>query len=459
MSKETEANAEGALVVGADGTTSWWLPRAAAVAEVRVPVAVGVEFSVDAGDPTLVLGWSAAADADLAMLSEVFGDAGLVDRIRALRDGDRRIVVEKPPALTRPWVRFATVAAVRQRAVRPLHEGALLLDLAAAASGIGNGEAAAHVFGLAAPSLLALGEGCLVGDIRGGAATELVDIAQAAATALAGTAWAQDVHALATRLQEEVSEVPDVFIDDLVGAFSADIWVADVSTPSSVLNPEFVDPALVPARILSWAGAGKPEVFVEMHAGYVIVTATLAQRVDDRTLEANQLLAYAARREDGGLVATVPMTVAGRTVKAALAVGDDLDHLSFGIFHADSDLDDVRADPTGRLMVEVDREMADAFAYQRGALAVLHRTSIGDDQSAALEAREGAVNEALAASGRALSLVMEGLDRGIDDEDTREHFESRVEAIEAFETNLERGEIPSGAEPLLAELLPTGAIE
>ena len=459
MSNDTEAGAEGALVVGADGTTSWWLPRAAAVAEVRVRVADGVEFSVDAGDPTLVLAWSAAAAADLGSLDQVFTDAGLVDRLRALRDGDDRVVIEEAPVLTRPWVRSATVAAVRQCEVRPLHEGALLLDLAAAMSDVGNAEAAAHVFGLAAPSLLALGEECLAGEIRGGAATELVDIAQAAATALAGTAWAQDVHALATRLHEEVSEVPDVFVGNLVGAMSADIWVAGVATPSSVLNPQFVDPALVPARILSWPGAGKHEVFIEVHDGYVIVTATLAQRVDDRTLEANQLLAYAARREDGGLVATAPMTVAGRTVKAALAVDDDLGQLSFGICHADSDLDDLRADPAGRLMVEVDREMADAFACQRAAFAVLHRTSIGDDQSAALEAREGTVNEALAASGRALTLVLDELGRGIDDDDVREQFESRAEAIEAFETKLERGGIVNGAEPLLAELLPVGAIE
>jgi hypothetical protein len=458
MSNETETVAEGALVVDADGTTSWWLPSVAAVAEVRLPVADGVELAVDAADPTLVLAWAAAPGAEIDSLAGVFVDGSLVDRVRALRAGGEQVVVEDAPILTRPWVRMATVAAVRQCAVLPLNEGALLLDLASATSGVGYAEAAAHVFGLAAPVLMALGEQCLATEIRGGAASQLVEIAQVADAALAGTAWADDVHALAARLREEVSEIPDVFAFDFAGALVADIWTADGSTPSGVLTPEFVDPGLVPARILSWPGAAKHEVFVELHDGYVVVTAALAYRVDERTLEANQLLAFAARRDDGALVATAPMTVTGGTVSAALPVDGDADGLAFGIFHADSDLDDLRVDRVGRMMVEVDREMADAFVYQRAAVTALHRTSLDDDQSAALRAGKRNTREAKAAAGRALSILSTAFADG-GDGDVRELIEARVSVIDRHRANIDDNEVPAGSEPLLAELLPSGPHE
>ncbi|NVN49156.1 hypothetical protein [Mycolicibacterium hippocampi] len=459
MSKETQTAAEGALVVDSDGTTSWWLPRVAAVAEVRLPVADGVELAVDAADPTLVLAWAAAPGAEIESLAGVFADAGLVDRVRALRGGGEQVVVENAPTLTRPWVRMATVAAVRQCAVLPLHEGALLLDLASATSGVGHAEAAAHVFGLAAPVLLALGEQCLAREIRGGAATELVEIAQVADAALAGTAWADDVHALAARLREEVSEIPDVFAFDFAGAVRADIDGPSVLMPVAVKTLEFVDPTLVPARILAWRGAAERELIIEVHDDHVVVSASLADGIDDRTLEANQLLAYAARLEDGGLIASSPMTVHDHTVSAALPIVGGDQAVSFGIIHADGDFDDVRVDAVGRDLLRVDRQMVDAFGDQRAAVAELHRTSLLDDQTEALDASTRYIRAAKAAAGDALTRLEERLDASIDDVDVRELIEARVAAVEAFEIRVERRAVSAGTEPLLAELVSRSGAE
>ena len=377
-----DTTGDGLLVVDDTGTVSWWSARPAAVAPVDVTIGPGAVVQVDASYPAQVLNWILAPGADPAVLATAVGDPDLAATITALAGAGEGTTPMAAPQLTPPWARRAEVAAVTRWTMRPLHEGALMLDDAASEYRTGNTLAASRLFALASPTLFDLGEQCLDGTIRGGPAGELREITRIAEHATTGTGWGPEVLALAAALQDH-SDLDDdwalaalLTTQDLSSA-DATRGVSDWgSTGTEVsITTTALDPHTVPPRILGWSGAETYELLVEYRedADTVTVTATLAATVDPLCLEAQQLLAYAADRATGAVTACAPMQVQGRAVVATLPCrGRHPDTLHIGVYYVDTELDELRPDELGQLLTDVDRRMLEAWNHHRTALAAVH---------------------------------------------------------------------------------------
>ncbi|WP_071289064.1 hypothetical protein [Mycolicibacterium llatzerense] len=454
---------KGVLVIHPDGAAAWWSPLPPAVASVHVAVGTGAVVEVDAADPSLVVGWGLQAGGDVQALSGAFDDAQLAAHLRLLADTGQDVFAKSAPALTEAWVRRANVAAVAQCTHRPVHESALLLDQASADHATGRTTLATSLFQMAAPSLLDLGEDCLAGQITGGAATDIARIAGEASQVLSGSGWAPDVAELADQLQADIEPFSDtdagiLALFDQLEAATRDMAAAHMSRTETTDKEYFIDPAAVPARLLAWAGGATRDLRMTNAAGsnQFVISAKLAASVDERSVELGELLAYAADKNTGELVAVAPMRVEDRTVTATVIYDGPAAELTFGVYHADTDVKTLRLDELGLLLVRVDRRMLDAYQDHRLALAAIHE----GDVISAVDEMEAKRDRHLAEAGRAAGEAADLLDDYLDDHDVDSDVEvllqRRRQAITAYGDGLAAGRLssPPGAEPLLSELLP-----
>lgn len=452
----TAAQQKGILVVHADGAASWWSRLVPAVAAVTVPVGPGAAVQVDAAHPERVLAWSVDVDGDMVALARALGDPDLVDRTRVLTSDAGEVYLDDVPLLTDPWTRRATVAVVDRCTVRPIAEGALLLDWAESAYTTGKFGDAERLFAAAAPTLMMLGEQCVDGLLAGGVAADVTRVAAVAAEALASHGWGPDIRALSQRLTDELN--PPVEYGTASLLLSDWVTAADVEThlgggvPSAV-HPAYVDPEAVPQRLLAWTGADHADLIVEIDSGKsALVSVLLEASADMRSPEAAQMMAYAAE-SDGTLVAVAPMHVEGRSLTAVLTppARDEMT-LVFGIYDADIDPTRLRNDATGQVLIEVDRWMRDAFTRHRYAQALSYASSAEDLEEARARQRTHLGIARTAADNAMEILESEGLKPGVD-QAVAALLMRRRDAIKSYRDSMVP-ETPAAVwRPLLAEIV------
>ncbi|AFU00065.1 hypothetical protein [Nocardia brasiliensis] len=457
----------------------WRSASVAAVAEVTVAVGPGVSVTVDAADPGTVLAWSVAAQADPAPLAGACTDdvTALVAQVRA----GLGTAADTPLRLRPAWTRRALIAAVSQRFPVPLHEGALLLDAAAADQGVGHSALAAVTLGWAAPVLDALATASLTGELTGAAVATLNDVAQQCKRAAAGVDVGTDVTAIADQLARRQAADAERRLGPLLewlarsgdsaSAFTLGGDTDPGGTPAGL--PEEVDLLAVPARILRWAGSREPEIRVlsATRAGdggheTARVQVPLADQVDTLCREAGVLRAYAADGQSGRLLCTATMQVRDRIlvgdIRFRRRYGDDP---VFGVFSAELGPGVLRCTPTGRALRSIDRLMIDAWSAHRGAVAAAAATD-PDAPDAIQEQLRGRAEGMLV---RARSLTNNALDRlevlaarvSPDDELLGDQLDARLDAIDGYISTLEGSalHLAPGTEPLLAEQVPADDAE
>jgi hypothetical protein len=345
--------------------------------------------------------------------------------------------------------------------VRPINTSALMLDRAAADHASGLTQRAATLFDAMVPTLLDLGEECLAGAIVGGAATDITRLVELAAQVLADSEWQPELTALAERLENE-SALSDEVVADALASWDEQqpAYAGALAGAFSASGNErmfFLDPNVVPARLLAWHGANAPDLRVTWQPGSdrATVSAALAPSADSRSTEARELIAYAADADGDTVVAIAPMNVQDRGVTATVVCsGHNIERLRFGIYHAASDVTALRLDPAGQTLVMVDRFMRDAFSHHRFAMAAIHELAPNADIEAMESKRNSHLSSAKSAADDASKAIAELLERADVGQDTTELLNRRKAAIDAYRDSLGSAEIPSvGAASLLSELL------
>ncbi|MEH6807070.1 MAG: hypothetical protein V7697_28925 [Rhodococcus erythropolis] len=463
----------GVLTVDSAGWVSWWSTTVPVWAAVELSVGRGVAIEVDAAEPTTVLSWACRPDADISVLGSVFVDAELPARIEQLRSSGNMFAEEAPPRLSDAWARLALVSTASRWLMSPVHEGALMLDEASSHQLAGNTSAAARLFALAAPSLIALGEDCAEGFYADFVSAEVRAVLNVAGDAMAGSALGNQALELAIRLGEptaisdgDIASLLDAW--DLATAVSTGelalthgLGAADNSASDLQIDTAFIDPRLIPPRILAWHGAHDPDLLIQykQHDDVAIVSASLADGVDPWALEANQMLAYSLTADTGKLQYCIPMVPQGRVLTAPVPCnGLDPDDLQFGILYAGTDLDTLRTGKVGRDLIEIDRIMVDAWNHERISLAPLSTVSAHSDAAAIAEAQRihrGRIRKAADLASDAESKLRRLLDR-LEDVDSRaERLQAQLQSVGQYRDRLSStaGEQPNQNQPLLAELL------
>src|SRR5690606_18856147 len=128
---------------------------------------------------------------------------------------------------------------------------------------------------------------------------------------------------------------------------------------------------------------------VEHHPATALVhlSASLLPGVDPFCREVTDLLAYAADREAGALLAVTAVAVAsGRVVAELPSAGHDPATLHFGLFAADVAPSAPGAGPLGRGRVGSDRAMTGAWSRRRAAMASLASVRAGAGEAELTEA-------------------------------------------------------------------------
>lgn len=376
------ADIRGVLRTGTDGSLHWQSERVAAIAPVEFALGAGGVATIDAAVPRLPLSWSLTAEADPAVLTNAVAGQELADVIDSVRQARTETQVVAAPVLTERWAHYAVVAAVARWTLQPVHQGALLIDRAVAAAGVGRDAEAATLFIFADDALLDLCLRCLDGEMH----TAVVDLVRAAVQAAEHAGIRGAWRPYAAEL-ESLTTLDDAVIHEQLTQWQQADSPATAPGRAGVMNAEIedetrdsalVDIRSVPPRILAWSGANEPELLIEHDSAQdvFVVTAFLASGADPRCREVRRMLAYAAERESGALVATAPLRLDGGSLVAALpADGHRLAGLSFGVLEADTDVRALRTDPLGRRLAELDRTVVEAWGLHRSAQAALYTVS------------------------------------------------------------------------------------
>ncbi|WP_019931252.1 hypothetical protein [Nocardia sp. BMG111209] len=451
----------GLLFVGADGTVDWRSGRVAAIAAVRVEVGHGIVVDLDPAFPGEILAWQLSATADIPALVVPVGDPGLaavVAEARIAGPGERVVPGPQPAAA---WARFAEVASVRRWTMRPVHHAGLLIDRAVAAAEVGLMAEAATLFIYAEDALPDLIRRCVEGELP----SAVVDLVRAAIRA-AQRAGARGTWAASAAELEDVAVLDDSMIRSTLAEWrrhaAAVTGLAGTlgETGEPTEDSDFLDPLAVPSRIIAWGGANRPELRIrhERDDGVLVLDAPVAAGVDPYCREVGRLLAYAADRADGTLVAVAPMRLDGSVLIARLPANDRTpEELTFGVLDADTDVAALRTDSVGRCLMAVDRMMIEAWAHQRAATATAYAVSPDAAESdlrtvaAERRSRQRAARTLVAAARKRLEREARSLTA---DDGTAEVLttllRARQEAIGRYADTIETG---SGT-PLLTDLIP-----
>lgn len=396
------------MVVDELGLVSWWSGRAAAVPAVELRLGPGVTGRVDPAAPHRLLSWIVDSGAAPGPLGAALADPEAAELVALLRGRGESVYILDCPDLTGPWRERARIATVARWTTRPIHHGALLIDEAVAEHAIGGLVAAGRLFRHAEYAFAQFGERCLDGELSS-SAVELLRLATpAAATHGLGVAAAQLRAALDGAEIVDTAALLDAVrrwsIDaDAPGAVSMAATLGGQAT--SDIDQVPLDPTVLPPRILSWQGVHAPELRVEHHRATDTfrLGAHLAPGVDPLCREVGDLLAYAADRATGALLAVTATAVHGRLVVAELpAQGKSLGTVHFGLFGADVTPAALRADPVGRVLVDVDRAMIEAWNQHRSALVPLASVPTGAPEAERAQARLRCEEHLLLAESAAL---------------------------------------------------------
>jgi hypothetical protein len=452
-----------------DAGMHWDGDTAPAVAEVSLELGPGVNVVVDAADPSTLMGWTIAREADVGSLTRACIESDFTHLLES--DGPGAVISCEAFHLDADWTRRATTAAVARWWMSPIDEGALMLDEAGARRRTGDTDGASRLVAHALPALDSLVDDAVNGELSGGALSELANLTRAASAATTGLSWGYPLLSMADRV-DTVREIDETklerWLEELVDDKSFGLVDVGMAGGPSIARAEvqrgYIDPHVLPPRILRWSGAGTPEWTAEVDTTTptlrVLLSVELDAAVDPQCGEANRILGFAADRT-GKLIATIPMMVQGHALVGSLPIDEtSFDTTVFGLFDADTPPRRLRSGPMAEPLISVDRHMLDAWMLNRTAHAVLAAVNLGADEDVlafAQSAADGFVRDAVEAAGRALT-ALNVLKAAADASDTPLAIlvANRVAAIEAFVDRLEsRHDQPAGAQPLLAELLPS----
>lgn len=376
------------------GLVSWWSGRAPAVPAVELRLGPGITGRIDPVAPHRLLSWAVEADAAPGPLGAAMADPELADLVELLREGGEAAFTLDCPDLTGPWRERARIAAVARWTMRPIDHGALLIDEAVAEHAAGGMTAAGRLFRHAEYAFAQFGDRCREGELSA-SAVELLRLATPAAVA-------HGLEQAAAELRDalDAAEIVDtVALLDAVRRWSTDSDAPSAVSVAAILGGDLppadvddvpLDPTVLPPRIISWHGARFPELRVEHHrdTDTFLLSAHLAPGVDPLCREVADLLAYAADRETGALLAaTATTTNDGRVVAELPATGRSLHTVHFGLFAADIPPAVVRGDPIGRVLVDADRALIDAWNQHRTAMVTLASVPAGACEAELEEAR------------------------------------------------------------------------
>ncbi|MEV4154915.1 hypothetical protein AB0J48_18015 [Nocardia salmonicida] len=436
----------GRLVVDDLGGVSWFALRTPALPAAQLRVDPGISLAVDPVSPADPLGWSIDPGADPAALGEVFSDPALVSLVAMSRADGPSIARCDCPTLPPTWAHRAHVAATARWTLRPLDNGALLLDEAMAESRCGRLALARRLFGYGEYALLALGEQAVDGELSS-AATELVRAAMVAAVA---TGLGGEIADLAEQLigVEEAhlsAALADWRAVDESVLVGAGTYAHDRAAPESDTAYVMADPTVLPPRILAWPGAARPEIRVDYRAGAYELRSRLAAGVDPWCAEATELLAYTVDETTGRLLGVAPVEAGPNgDLFAELPDRGEPGARAFGLFSAEIDPEQLRGTAFGRTGIEVDRELLEGWNFDRAAATRRHLTGDSPELTELVIAAETAV-------GNARALVDDLL---LDDhpDAVARTLQARLEAIDAYLAVLVDAEPRQGA-VLLCELI------
>jgi len=449
------------MVIDELGLVSWWSGRAAAVPAVDLRLGPGITGRIDPAAPHRLLSWIVEPGAAPGPLGAALDDPELAESVGLLRERGESAYALGCSDLTEPWRERARIAAVARWTTRPLHHGALLIDEAVAEHATGRLLAAGRLFRHAEYAFAELGERCLDGELSA-SAVELLRLATP-------TAATHGLDGAAAELREALDGADVVDTAALLDAMRR--WSTDIDAPSAVsvaatlggatpldIDEVPLDPTVLPPRIISWQGAHAPELRVEHHRDTDVfqLSAHLVPGVDPLCREVGDLLAYAADRETGALLAVAATAVRGRFVVAELPAQEKaLGTVHFGLFGADIAPAALRAGPVGRVLVDVDRAMIEAWNQHRTALVTLASVPAGAPEAELAEARLRCEEHLLLAESAALDAQRALIDVLAESGDAAPTamLTARLAAIEDYLDTLRRPEVAT--EPLtLTELIP-----
>lgn len=445
---------------------SWSSPRAPAVAAVDVTISTGVVVTVDAADPASVLslriGSSGAPDHLIAACEPA---ESMESAIRAIATGEQPADVEL--RLRTPWVRKALVTAIARWMPRPIHEGALLLDRAAAYYDTGEPDAAQGFVALAAPLLQALARDAEDGLLFAAALAELTSVADRAANAVGGLHWGDEIRGYADRIAASagMSELDlDLLLLSLQEQPDADVagilWT-DGEPDRDI--PALTDPAATVARLLKWVGGIHRDLHVteSRSRGEIVaeLRAELSEYVDERCYEVGRMTAFVADATTATLLRTAATQARDGMLTAEFHYVPPLSgDVVYGLYDADHGVGALRLGGDAAKLIEIDRIMLDAWSVHRQALVTLARAGVDGRDPARVRQR---VEDLLARAQVLIDDVrakLSGLQRRLP-ADRAETLAARSSAVARYADSIRTaGGIPQpGSEPLLAELLPLAA--
>lgn len=452
-----------------DSSAVYWVGGTApAVGEVCVEVSSGIDVVVDAADLSRLLSWRVANDGDLRAFADAVIETPAERTVFSARAG----VETECDAfhLVPDWTRRALTVAVAKFQPAPLDEGALMLDEAGARYSTGDTLGAVQLVAVSSPTLETLADGSLNGKISSSAILELAQLAASARAATSDTDWGYSIAVLSERVRAIDTFDDDILIswlEELVEADAFDLVGSDLAGGEPVAAFEtiraYVDPHVVPARILKWSGARTPELVAEFDTGAVpsrvVLKAALAPGVDPLCHEANRLIGYAAD-SSGAIIVSTPMVPDANSVTGTLLLAEpDFRRVSFGIFDSYVDPRDLRLGPLASALIDADRNMIEAWSLSRSSVAALHAKDATDDRDAistATSAAEGFDLDSVDAARRAIAaLELVRGSEGFSETPLIGLVSTRIGSIERFISQVQTHlALPMGSHPLLSELVP-----
>ncbi|MGW2787024.1 hypothetical protein ACWC3X_38420 [Streptomyces populi] len=389
-----------------------------------------------------------------------------------------------PPPLPDAWARLGLVTGVQRWLPAPVPEATLAVDWALACHGAGLTEQARARFAAASASLLSRDEQFLEGELPEAMRPGLLAATHAAAQLLGSQhPDAEELNDRATEL-EQTASLPEAdrtaredLLAPLLGTAEPAAVQAEPSPRTEALQEAtsaWVDPALVPARILRWDGAETPDLLVETHQGRPRITVALADDADPDDQEVTELVARVLDLTTGAVCGSgvfLPAPSDGHRIYADLDVLTPAADPLMQVYQAGRPhpfLDTIR----DQELVRVDRLMLEAWALHRLAIAAQALDDLDREillPRAADRARlAAAALEDLASAwpqqDASASPLQPGL-RVAAGHPTREDLLARAEAIRSYHTqlaiaspNLTDQAKDLVTQPLLAEmeLLATG---
>ncbi len=354
------------IVSTAGAAVGWRAEAGSVVAPVMVEVDADASFTVDAADPSRVIGVTVPPGLAETTFDGVLGGVAWHRDLLAARNGDRLAIDLR---CTHEWARVATVAAVRKWYPAVLDESLLAVDAALAYAAVGSPARANWLFALGSRRLCDLADTVLTGPVPDAAKGIVLEALGAAARQFPDDDAAEEVRDYAARL-ENAGLLPadfNVRLTELLLPASRVALVAGGDPDASAEPLTALDPRLVPARVLAWRPALEPAFDVTVTDDAVRVQVALAAGVSSQDARAMRLIAYAAVA-DGGQPWKAELLRpddSGRMLASTLRLaGSRPDRLVVGVYAAEHAAE-VRADLAGRELATAHRALLESWMHYR----------------------------------------------------------------------------------------------